>query len=255
MNTKIISLLGLLIIAGGIAWFLNGIEGPAIKASVETKATPIEPQALSTVTSAIDFVSLRPAVAALPEQTLSDEERNGLIFMREEEKLARDVYSVLYDTWGMQIFSNIAQSEQTHTEAVRTVIAKYNIADPVTDDTIGVFVNSDLQKLYIGLTTQGTISVEEALTVGALIEDLDIADLQKQIAQTDNDDIKLVYENLLRGSRNHLRSFVSQLTNRGVTYEPTYITQSAFDTIIASAQETGSGGGGNGGRGWGKNKQ
>jgi hypothetical protein len=253
MNIKIISLVGLLMMGGVMGWFLNGIQDTK-EVPIETKITPSEPQELTVVTSASDFVSIRPAIAALPEQTVSSEEQAGLVFMREEEKLARDVYSVLYDKWGVQIFSNIAQSEQTHTEAVRTILTKYKVTDPVTDDTIGVFVNGDLQKLYTDLTTQGTISIEEALTVGALIEDLDIADLQKQIAQTDNDDIKLVYENLMRGSRNHLRSFVSQLTNQGVTYEPKYITKSEFDTIIASAQETGSSGG-NGGRGWGKNRQ
>ena len=57
----------------------------------------------------------------------------------------------------------------------------------------------------------------------------------------------------MRGSRNHLRSFVSQLTARSTTYTPQYISQSEFDTIIASAQETGSGGE-NGVRGWGKNR-
>lgn len=254
MTIKIISLLGLLIIGGAMIWFVNGIEDTTTVAPIEKRTTTSERQELTSVTNAADFVSVRPAIAALPEQTISDEERSGLVFMREEEKLARDVYSVLYDTWRMQIFSNIAQSEQTHTEAVKTILTKYDIADPVTDDTIGVFVNNDLQKLYIDLIAQGTTSVEEAMKVGARIEDLDIADLQNQVSQTNNDDIKLVYENLMRGSRNHLRSFVSQLTNRGVTYTPQYITQSEFDTIIASAQEIGSGRG-NGGRGWGKNKQ
>lgn len=253
MNIKIISLLGILITGGVMGWFLNGAEDTTPKVSTEPKTTMSEMQELTTVTNAADFVSVRPAITSLPEQTISEEERSGLIFMREEEKLARDVYSVLYDKWGMQIFSNIAQSEQTHTEAVRTILIKYNITDPVTDDTVGVFVNSDLQKLYTDLTTQGNQSAENALKVGALIEDLDIADLQKQIAQTDNDDIKLVYENLMRGSRNHLRSFVSQLTARSTTYTPQYISQSEFDTIIASAQETGSGGE-NGVRGWGKNR-
>jgi hypothetical protein len=238
-----------------MGWFYNKTESiTTVDSPIETKTATSQPQQLMTVTNASDFVSVRPAVVSLPEQTISDEERSGLVFMREEEKLARDVYSALYDTWGIQIFLNIAQSEQTHTEAVRTILTKYAIADPVTDDTIGVFVNSDLQKLYTQLTTQGKTSVEEALNVGALIEDLDIADLQKQITLTDNEDIKLVYENLMRGSRNHLRSFVSQLTSRGIAYSPHYMSQAEFETIIASAQETGSGGG-KGGRGWGKNKQ
>jgi hypothetical protein len=251
MTIKIISLLGLVIIGGLMGWYVHGIGGTE-ETVTETKNVMSGKQELPTVTNATDFVSIRPAIASLPEQTISDEERNGLILMREEEKLARDVYSVLYDTWGMQIFSNIAQSEQTHTEAVKTILTKYNITDPVTDDTIGVFVNNDLQKLYIDLIAQGTISAEEALIVGARIEDLDIADLQKLLSKTDNDDIKLVYENLMRGSRNHLRSFVSQLTSKGVTYTPNYITQSDFEAIMLSAQETGAG---SGGRGWGKNKQ
>ena len=91
-----------------------------------------------------DFVSLRPSLAAIPSESLSETELSGLQFMREEEKLARDVYSTLYEKWGLPIFSNIAQSEQTHTEAVRDLLEKYNQPDPVIDDTVGVFVNTDL---------------------------------------------------------------------------------------------------------------
>ena len=252
MNLKIIiSLLGLVATAGTLGWLLSGVDSSTnLETRTETVDIASERQEPSAGINATDFVSVRPAVADLPEQTISSDERAGLVFMREEEKLARDVYSVLFDKWGVQIFSNIAQSEQTHTEAVKTILTKYNIADPVTDDSVGVFKNSDLQKLYDDLTTRGLVSLEDALTVGAIIEDLDIADLQKQIAQTDNDDIKLVYENLMRGSRNHLRSFVSQLTSKGVTYVPRYITQSEFDSIVASTQETGSGAG----RGWGENR-
>jgi hypothetical protein len=196
-----------------------------------------------------DFLSVRPGVNALPTQTVSEEEKQGLLYMREEEKLARDVYITLYEKWGVPIFSNISQSEQTHTEAVRSILVKYNIKDPVVNDAVGVFVNSDLKKLFDDLTVRGKVSVEEALSVGALIEDLDIKDLQNNISKTDNEDIKLVYENLMRGSRNHLRSFVSQLSSRGVKYEPEYITKEEYESIIASPKETGSGSGA--GRGWG----
>lgn len=252
MNIKIISLISILVIAGTFAQFINREQKTADFKSLTESATATQKSKDLSVISTTDFISVRPAVAALPEQTISNEEQIGLVFMREEEKLARDVYSVLYDKYGLQIFSNIAQSEQTHTEAVRTILTKYTITDPVTNDSVGVFMNSDLQKLYTDLTTRSSTSLEEALIVGALIEDLDISDLQKQLALTNNDDIKLVYENLIRGSRNHLRAFTSQLTSRGKMYAPQYITQSEFDTIIASSQETGSG---SGGRGWGMNKQ
>ena len=186
-----------------------------------------------------DFVSLWPSLAAIPSESLSETELSGLQFMREEEKLARDVYSTLYEKWGLPIFSNIAQSEQTHTEAVRDLLEKYNQPDPVIDDTVGVFVNTDLQKLYTDLTSRGLTSVAAALQVGAQIEELDIRDLATEIAKTDNQDILFVYENLSRGSRNHLRSFISQLSSRDESYTPQYITQEEFDTIISDTQERG----------------
>ena len=198
-----------------------------------------------------DFVSVRPEVTALAAEDVSAEERAGLVYMREEEKLARDVYLTLYDRWGLNIFSNIAQSEQTHTEAVRDLLVKYDVTDPVTDYTVGVFTDPTLQSLYDTLVTQGAQSEVEALKVGAAIEELDIKDIATQIALTDNADIALVYENLMRGSRNHLRSFTSQLSNRGVTYEPEYISATEYQSIVTTDRETGSGqqrgfGGGNG---------
>ena len=80
---------------------------------------------------------------------LSDAEINSLVFMREEEKLARDVYLSLYDLWGLQIFQNIADSEQTHTDAVASLLEKYDIPDPADTSPAGVFVNPDLQSFMM----------------------------------------------------------------------------------------------------------
>lgn len=194
-----------------------------------------------------DFVSMRPGVTNLPSEEISSEEEAGLVYMREEEKLARDVYMTLYETWGTQVFSNIAQSEQTHTEAIRSLLEKYGIDDPVTDDSVGVFTNDDLATLYDELVEQGSESLEAALRVGALIEDLDINDLTEEMEVADNEDILLVYDNLQRGSRNHLRAFTKQLERLGDTYEPQYISQTEYESIVGSNQETGSGQS----RGWG----
>lgn len=181
--------------------------------------------------------------AALIETTaaspLSDLERAGLVFMREEEKLARDVYALLGERTGLRIFSNIAASEQTHMDAVGTLLARYEVADPVVDPRPGAFTDATLAALYADLVAQAAASDIKALRVGALIEDLDIADLALRLGQTDNPDIRLVYENLMRGSRNHLRSFVSQLQARGATYEPVYISPDGFAAIIASPRERG----------------
>ena len=172
-------------------------------------------------------------------RTLDATESAGIVFMREEEKLARDVYQLFYTQWGQPIFTNIATSEQQHMDAVGTLISRYKLPDPASHTGTGVFVDPELQTLFNALMSQGQSSLQAALQVGATIEDLDIKDLNERIAQTDNPDVKQVYGNLLKGSRNHLRSFVSQLSTLGVTYVPQYISQAEFDAIINSPRETG----------------
>jgi hypothetical protein len=159
--------------------------------------------------------------------------------MREEEKLARDVYTTLGNKWGVQIFSNIAASEQTHTDAVRNLLSSYNIPDPVKNDEVGVFQSETLQKLYTDLLAEGEQSLVQALKVGAEIEDLDIRDLDLAMSETSNENILQVYANLQKGSRNHLRSFVRQLELRGDEYAPKYISLEEYNSIIASEQERG----------------
>jgi hypothetical protein len=175
----------------------------------------------------------------LPKQPLNSDEQATLPFMREEEKLARDVYTFLYSMWQINIFSNISSAEQAHMDAVLLLLNKYKLPDPAGNNPAGVFTNSTLQTLYNQLTTKGSVSLLDALKVGATIEDLDINDLKTALTKADNQDIRLVYENLVKGSRNHLRSFYSNILSAGGTYTPQYISQAEFDAIINSPMETG----------------
>ncbi|MBO8161852.1 MAG: DUF2202 domain-containing protein [Thermosipho sp. (in: Bacteria)] len=172
-------------------------------------------------------------VNALPYETLSASETESILQMREEEKLARDVYLTLYEIWGIRTFYNIAQSEQQHMDAVKALLDKYEIEDPVIDE-IGVFQNEDLQDLYFELIKLGKNSITDALIVGATIEDLDIYDLDEFLKITDNQDIEFVYNNLRDGSENHMRAFVSQLSRYGKTYSPVYISVEEFNEIISN---------------------
>lgn len=187
-----------------------------------------------------DFIKPHNLVDSLPVEELTEAEKDGLIVMREEEKLAHDVYAVLYNQWNLKIFNNIAKSEQTHTDAVKFLLERYGLSDPVIDDTVGVFTNSDFSKLYADLINQGSTSLLDALVVGATIEDLDIKDLQDYIIQTNNEDIIRVYENLMKGSRNHMRAFVGQIRDRGGEYMAQYISQSEINEILSREQELGS---------------
>ncbi len=178
-------------------------------------------------------------IAAMPYETPDAEETEGILKMREEEKLARDVYITLNEQWNMAVFTNIAGSEQRHMDAVKALIDKYGMEDPVVDDTVGVFQDPAMQALYNQLTAQGSESAEKALWVGATIEDLDIFDLNELIDTTDNEDILTVYQNLVKGSRNHLRAFGAMLATYGETYEAQFLTQEEVDAIINSDRETG----------------
>jgi hypothetical protein len=160
---------------------------------------------------------------AITERGLSSSEQEDLIFMREEEKLAHDVYATLYAQWGVPIFQNIANSEETHTAAIKTLLDRYGIADPVAGNGAGEFTNPDLQRLYDQLVTEGSQSLADALKVGVTIEEIDIRDLQTRLEQTSNTEIQFVFSNLLRGSGNHLRAFTSMLQRQtGERYSSQY---------------------------------
>ena len=179
-------------------------------------------------------------INAYPKEPLSADETASLLMMREEEKLAHDVYMALGNKWGTNIYSNIASSEQSHTNAVLTLIQKYNLTDPVGSNPAGVFRDSTLQTLYNQLVAKGSLSALDGFKIGATIEDLDIYDLNNWSTKTDNQDIRFVYQNLTKGSRNHLRSFYSQITGSGGSYTAQYLTQSELEAIINSPKETGS---------------
>jgi hypothetical protein len=176
---------------------------------------------------------------------LSESEADGLVYMREEEKLARDVYLALYEQWGLSIFQNIASSEQAHMDAVLMLLNQYGLADPAANQGTGEFTNPVFQSLYDQLLAQGSQSAGDALKVGGAIEELDILDLEERIADTNEESIVQVYSNLLAGSENHLRSFVSTLARQtGDSYLSTYLSQEAYQAIIDGAQARGNGNGG-----------
>lgn len=191
--------------------------------------------------SSFDSTALGIAVLALPVEALSVAEADSLLYMREEEKLAGNVYTRMDELWGdnVKVFGNITISEANHTEAVRQLLLRYSLPDPAANQALGVFQNPTLQALYTQLVADGSVSLIEALKVGARIEELDMLDINTHLAQVDNQDIRLVYEELLKGSRNHLRSYYKTLLKQGGSYTPQYLSQAEFDAIVNSAMERG----------------
>jgi hypothetical protein len=182
--------------------------------------------------------SLEDYLLELPSEELSEAELAGLNLMREEEKLARDVYAALYEKWHTPIFRNISRSEGFHMHLVAVLMEKYELEDPASE-TPGVFNDETLQALYEELVASGSNSLMDALMVGALIEDLDIFDLDELISESDNIDLLTVWQNLQKGSRNHMRAFNRRITALEGVYSPQYISQEAFDLIITTPWERG----------------
>lgn len=167
---------------------------------------------------------------------LTPTEIEDLKILREEEKLARDVYVYAFNKYGDPIFSNISNSEQQHMDRILVLLNKYNLDDPALAYD-GAFTNQELQGLYNSLIEQVDISLVEALKVGATIEDLDIKDIDDFERRTDKADILNVYNKLKCGSRNHMRSYYGQLENEGVTYEPQFISETELTAIINGSKE------------------
>lgn len=173
---------------------------------------------------------------AAVETILTTQEIEDLLFLREEEKLAKDVYLFSFEKYNLQIFKNISNSEAQHISSVLNLLNKYNIDDPASLE-IGIFNNVDLQSIYNILIEQSSISLLEALKVGNKIEDLDIKDLSLNETRTDKLDLLLVYTSLKCGSRNHLRNFNNQLLQNDGFYIPEFISQEDFNGIITTSNE------------------
>lgn len=170
--------------------------------------------------------------------TITAEEYADLQFMREEEKLARDVYLTLDEYWGTQtsVFANIAVSEEQHTSTVDFLLEKYDVEDPVISDEIGVFTNPELQALYDTLVERGIASFIDGLYVGALIEEKDMKDILAAIERSDERAIILAYSNLLDGSKNHLRAFVGVIEDQGLVYEAQVLDADEVGLILESEE-------------------
>jgi hypothetical protein len=177
---------------------------------------------------------------SLPAGQLDQATIDAVTLLREEEKLARDVYLAFTAMYDLPVFPNIARSEQHHMDLVAMILDRYELPDPAALMGIGEFSDPWVQDLYDDLTLMGSNSLIDALIAGATIEDVDIYHLEHILEhQPSFDDINLIVQNMVAGSRNHMRGFIGALDKRNETYEPGYITQEEFDLILSTPMETG----------------
>jgi len=145
--------------------------------------------------------------------TLTEADLDSLSHMFQEEKLAMDVYNALGDIYTEEtVFQNIADAEEQHLSSVESVMELYNV-DMTSLDALapGEFEDADLQALYDSLIESGSQSLEDALNVGVLVEETDIADLDTYLSDVTNPDIVGVYNMIEDGSYSHLDAFTQAL--------------------------------------------
>jgi len=169
---------------------------------------------------------------AIKAATLSPSEKEGVLFIWEEEKAARDLYTSLYEKNNLSIFLDLARSEQSHMDQVKAVMDHYGLLTPGKDEK-GVFWNQTLQKIHDQLLAEGLQSKEDALKSAATFEEISITDLEKELSATETEDVSIVYQGLLAGSKKHLRSYVVDLKDLGIKYTPQYIEQAKFEEIVS----------------------
>lgn len=218
MKTKnlfsILAILGIFILASSCT---NAISGALETPNTELQTPDLKNATLPVaciLTGTISDVTIPVCVVT---GTVSEGETAGLLFMREEEKLARDVYSYLYAKYKLPVFLNVSKSENAHMSAVLRLITSLKVTDNSTNDS-GVYVNKNLTELYKQLIAMGDISVIDALKAGILIEQTDISDLQKELLSVENLSVKTVYNNIMAGSNAHLKAFIWNLKIKGVAY-------------------------------------
>lgn len=172
--------------------------------------------------------------------TLTPAQVGQLVRMREEEKLAHDVYVTLAQSSGLQIFTNIANAESQHMRAVEQLASRYSSA-AAANLPVGTFSDPQFQALYNSLVAAGSKSTIAAATVGAKIEEMDIKDLKTLLSQNPPQDVSKVLEHLQRASGQHLRAFTIELNRMGGTYMPEFLSPQEYNSILNSDNERGQG--------------
>jgi hypothetical protein len=172
-----------------------------------------------------------------PAQYVTPVNKATLAVMREQQKLARDVYDSMHKVWGLALFEEIGSAEAAHMEAVKSLLDQFVVADPVaaTGDTPGKFVHRRFQQLYDSLVVLGTASPEGAFRVGAFVEEMDIVDLQRAVQATSSSDLKAIYKYMVVGSERHLLAFSRRLKRLGVIYQPVLLRAWEYERLVGAS--------------------
>jgi len=161
----------------------------------------------------------RGATTQQTSKHISNETKQSIAYMYDEERLAKEVYLSIYQKQPVRQLSKIASKAETrHIDAVKNLAQRYGIPTPT--QKVGKYQHKQIESLYNKLYTKGIRSQKDALEVGCIVEVTDIDDLDKFITQAQKDnaqDIVQIYDFLRNGSYNHYWAFDKGLKQLGVS--------------------------------------
>lgn len=212
-------------------------ENPAVEAE-EIMASGIQMSVLqvkSDGTTTFDMTTMSAPFDSTADLTASEIEY--IYAVREDEKLARDLYYAFFNTYKLKAFENISKAEENHMKATERLLEYYGIEYPAAGER-GKFANSVRQAQYDSLLQKGSTALE-AFKVMAQYEEYNIVQYKKDLAGIVNPNVKIVIENLEKGSENHFKATIRQITALGGTYTAQLMTQEEYRAIIAIGFEKG----------------
>ena len=165
----------------------------------------------------------------------TDAEKASLIYAREEQKVARDLYQQLGEKWLSPVLASNAQAEQKHFDAVKTLLDRFGMTDPARP-AAGQFTDPVLQKMYASLLERGGRSLVEAFNAAAYMEEAEIGDTGKFVEYANRLDIIRGLGTVYAEDRSHLRAYVAELKKLGVDYQPQLLSRSDFDNLMRPVQ-------------------
>jgi hypothetical protein len=182
------------------------------------------------------LAGLRSELRRLPVRDPSPEEEAGVLYIWESVKASRDLNSNFSTLWQSTVFEEATAADQVNMDAAALLLARYNLPLPPSAGNPGTFESEPLLDLYARFTVEGGESMQAALQASATLQELNILDLQSQMAATDKDEMLAVYGHLLEASARQLWSLVRAIERFGGSpYEPSYLTALGFEEVLGSA--------------------
>jgi len=149
-----------------------------------------------------------------------------------DELAARDLYAALDKQTQRRVFQNIGRAEVRHRDIIASLLQSAGHAVP-EEPRAGEYPDADMVEVYKKLLAKGQESELGAFQAGAAFEELDILELETELAKPGLHQQEVEVLTALRdASVRHLRAFRRQITRMGAEPEPAYLSAERIGELL-----------------------